>query len=175
LGPEGAPVIIQVFGDFLDENTANADRAVRDAMAGRDDIRYEFRYFPFDQSCNPSLPRTGSPQGCRAAHAAEAAGHIGGHDMYWRMHDWLMTNRADFSDAALQQAAMSMGLEPMMFMAALDVPQVTDAIQSDIAITQRLGPPRMPRVHINGRLVPRWNIPGESILDRMIDEAAFGP
>src|SRR6185503_1251954 len=106
--PEDAPVRIMLFGDYLEPGTATADRTIRDAIAGRGDIRYEFRYYPIDQSCNSYVPRTMFPNACRAAAAAEAAGQIGGMEAFWRMHEWLLTHQAEVSqsgDAAIRAAA----------------------------------------------------------------------
>jgi protein-disulfide isomerase/uncharacterized membrane protein len=175
MGPATAPVKIQVFGDFQEPNTGDVDRIIREAMIGRDDIRYEFRYYPADQSCNPALPRNIYPLGCRAARAAEAAGQLGGPDVYWRMHEWLFFSQKQFSDENLRKFATSLGLNADALMTTMNTPQVNQAIQGDISIAQRLGMPSIPRVYINGKLVARWNLANEFVIERIIEEAAVPP
>lgn len=176
LGPETAQVKIQVFGDLQEPNTAEVDQIIRNAMAGRDDIRYEYRYFPADQSCNPHVQRSPYPLGCRAARVAETAGQLGGDQAYWRMHEWLMANQRNFSDASVRAFVSSLRLDPATFMAALEgdgAPEVAKAISDDISIGQRLHMTSLPRIYINGKVVARWNLPGEFILERIIEEAAI--
>jgi protein-disulfide isomerase len=167
-------VKIQIFGDLQEPSTAQIDRTVRDAMAGREDIRYEFRYFPADQSCNPHVQRSPYPLGCKAARIAEAAGQLGGPDVYWRMHDWLMSNQQQFTDANLRAFAPTIGLSPDVLLATTESTQVSEAIAGDVSIGQRLHITSIPRVSVNGKLVARWNLTGEFIMARVIEEAAMG-
>lgn len=172
LGPANARAKVTLFGDLLEPITAQADKTIRNAMVGRDDIWYEFRYFPVDKSCNPSLPRTLFPQACRAARAAQAAAVLGGRDAYWKMHDWIQANQKTFSDPAVKAAAAAMGLKPDEFMKAMDSEEVGKAVATDADIGKRIGIPEIPRIFVNGKLVPRWNLPNEFILERIIEEAA---
>lgn len=174
LGPEGATVRVQVFGDLQEPNTAEVDRTIRNAMAGRDDIRYEFRYFPADQSCNKHVQVSPYPLGCRAAKAAEAAGILGGHEVYWRMHEWLMNNQQRFTDDNLRAFVQTLGLDPGVFMITMDTPEVAQAIETDSSLGSRLGMQAIPRIFVNGKVVARWNLPGEFIIERVIEEAASG-
>lgn len=169
--PETAPIKVTLWGDFLEPNCAEADRIIRDAIAGRNDIRYEFRYFPFDQACNPTLPRTIIPNGCRAAKAAEAAGQMGGIDTYWRMHMWLMENQKSFSDAALRAAAAGFGLDAEAFMKRLDAPDIAETIGKDANIGSRLHIGEIPSVFVNGKLITRPLLKDQFIIERVIEEA----
>lgn len=176
-----APVKIEMFGDFLEPNCAQADQTIRDACAGRADIHYEFRYFPIDQSCN-AVPNNMFPGGCRAARAAEAAGQLGGPDAYWAMHIWLMTHQQQLKaapgadpiatiDAAVRAAAPGMGLDPGALITKMDSPDVAQIVSSDANIGYRIGIPEIPRIFVNGKLVPRWNLPGGFVLERIIERA----
>lgn len=173
LGPENAQVKVTLFGDLLEPNTAEADKIIRTAMAGRNDIWYEFRYFPVDKSCNPSLPQTLFPQGCRAARAAEAAGQLGGPAAYWKMHDWVEANQTTFSDPAAKAAAASFGLNVDEFMKKMDGDEVGKNVATDADIGRRINIPEIPRIFIQGKLVPRWKLPNEFVLERIIEEAAM--
>ena len=170
--PDSVPVRITIFGDLLEPNTAQADKTIRDAIAGRDDIRYEFRYFPMDQTCNPAAPRTMFPGACRAARAAEAAGQLGGIDAYWAMHIWVATHPQEINDTALRAAAVAAGLNGDAFMAKLESPEVARIVADDANLGFRIGLPEIPRIFVNGKVVTRWNVPGQFVLERIIEDAA---
>ncbi len=184
--PENTPINVQVWGDMLEPNTAEADKILRDMIVGRGDIRYEFRYFPFDQACNPGLGRTAFPLGCRAIKAAEAAGLLGmesaqaqgpeaakqaGIEMYWKMHIWIMEHQKEFSDAALRAAAPGMGLNPDVLFAKMSSQEVATVVGDEAGLGFRIGIPEIPRIFVNGKLISKWNIPGQFILERVIQEA----
>src|SRR5262245_7156315 len=169
-GSETAPVRVILFGDLLERGTAAADRVIRDAAAVRGDIRYEFRYFPLDQSCNPKLPRTTFPLGCSAARAAEAAGQVGGIDAYWRVHVWITEHQREFSEAALRTAAPSLGLDPAELSAKMNSPEVARVVAEDAGTGNRIGIPEIPRVFVDGRLLVRWSLPEQPILARVLEE-----
>lgn len=93
LGPDGAATEVVVWGDYTEAGTAKADKIIREFLAGRDDVRYTFRHYPFDGNCNENIPYNRHPLACWAAHAAEAAGLLGGSDAYWKIHAWLFENQ----------------------------------------------------------------------------------
>jgi protein-disulfide isomerase len=169
---ENASVRVTLFGDLLERGTAAADRVIRDAAAARGDVRYEFRYFPLDQSCNPTLPRTTFPLGCSAARAAEAAGEVGGIDAYWRTHIWITEHQREFSVEALRTAAPSLGLDPAGLLAKMNSPEVARVVAEDARTGQRIGIPEIPRVFVNGRPLGRWSLPEQPILARVLEEAS---
>lgn len=173
--PAGSPVNIQIWGDFLEPGTADLDKRIRGLIAGRDDVRYEFRYFPVDQSCNPNVPQTFIANSCRAVMAAEAAGKLGGATAYWAMHEWLMANQKTFSDDSLRAAAPGMGLNPELLLATMNTPEIKEIITTEVGVARRIGMPSIPRLFINGRIVERWDAPGGNILERILDEAPTVP
>jgi protein-disulfide isomerase len=168
---ENAPVRVTLFGDLLERGTAGADRVIRDAAA-RGDVRYEFRYFPLDKTCNPKLPRTTFPLGCSAARAAEAAGEVGGLDAYWRTHVWITEHQQGFSVEALRAAAPSLGLDPAELLARMNSPEVARVVAEDAGTGHRIGIPEIPRVFVNGRLLARWSLADQPILARVLEEAS---
>ncbi|MBX3377870.1 MAG: DsbA family protein [Phycisphaeraceae bacterium] len=172
LGPANAKVKITIFGDLLEPTTAEADRTVRDAMAGRTDMWYEFRYFPVDKECNPALPQTLFPGSCRAARAAEAANTMGGSEAYWRMHDWIQANPKNITDETLRGAAKAMGLDPDELFRRMESPDIRKLVETDANIGSRLHITEIPRISVNGKHIARWRLKDEYILERIIEEAA---
>jgi protein-disulfide isomerase len=175
MGPAQAPINITVFGDLQEPNTAQADTLIREYIAGRPDIRYEYRYFPVDPDCNPDAPRMPGMAGCRAARAAEAAGQLGGDAAYWAMHQWLMANQKSFGDDALRGVAPQIGLDPDALLSTMNSPEVSAIIAGDVDIGKRMRITSIPRIHVNGKHVPRWQIPGGGLLETIIEEAPTLP
>jgi protein-disulfide isomerase len=167
---------VVLFGDFQEAGTATADAAIRAYITGRRDVRYEFRYYPVDRSCNPNIPSNlplpiKDVAGCRAAKAAEAAGQLGGDAAYWGMHEWLMTHQTSFNDdAALRAEAQAVGLDPDAFIAKMNSPEVSQIIATDVDIGHRVGITEIPRISVNGKLIPRWKLPGGGVLETIIEE-----
>src|SRR5690606_131774 len=81
LGDQGEGVVtVVVWGDLQEPNTAMADAEVRRLIEAGRPIRYAFRHFPVDQSCNASSPMTLHPAACAAAQVREAAFLVGGEE-----------------------------------------------------------------------------------------------
>ncbi|MBN2445730.1 MAG: thioredoxin domain-containing protein, partial [Phycisphaerae bacterium] len=101
MGDADASVTVELWGDFQEPYTAQADAIVRQFVADHGNVQYAFRHFPFDRDCNTALKvETRHPLACEAARAAEAAGRLGGSAAYWKMHVWLMEHQDSFSLAA---------------------------------------------------------------------------
>ncbi len=184
--PEAAaapkPVEIVLFGDYQESFTAAIDKDIRAALAALpasgSGARYTFRHYPVNKGCNPALPAVVPesaihPLACRAALAAEAAGTLGGSDAYWRMHDWLLKNQADFNDNALKAAAAQLGLDAAALLAAMDKPEAAQAIAEDCRAAQQLGLTGVPMVFVNNRLVPRPQREGDNLMARILEVAAI--
>jgi protein-disulfide isomerase len=174
-GPDAAKVKIVIWADYQEQWTAEADGIIRKWMAGRSDVQYCFRHFPFNQDCNSLVDRTAHPQACRASQAAEAAGKLGGVQAYWKMHVWLMAHQAEFNDQTLRQAVTEMHLAPEAFFAVMSSLEIKAVIEEDVTagkpLLYRGG---IPTIYVNGKVVPRWRLENQQVLERILDEAA-GP
>ncbi len=169
-------VDVVLFGDYQEPYTAEMDVAIRESMRGKGNVRYTFRHFPIDPTCNPTLPpnvrkEAIHPKAGQAAKAAEAAGSIGGAAGFWKMHDWLMRNLETFSDESLRAAAGKMGIDADALFAAMKRPEITAPIFEDERAAQQLGLNAVPMVFVNGRWVPRAMRGDENIVLRIIEEA----
>lgn len=171
LGSSNPKVDILVYGGYEEPITAGLDGILRGMMQGRDDCRYSFRNYPFDQTCNPNVSKTLHKNACRMSRAAEAAGLLGGDDAFWRMHVWLIDNVKSFSDEALRRAAAEQGLDPDALFAKMESPEVEQALKTDIAGGKRMIPRGIPTLYINGRWVPRFELEGHDILGLIFAEA----
>ena len=181
LGAAEPVVDIVVWGGFEEPNTAQADIAARAFVAGREDARYTFRHYPFNSDCNSNISDQRHPNACTMSFAAEAAEHLGGMEVYWKMHAWLMEHHDSFSEEALRAAATEMGLDADKLLETMATADVQAAIADDIEMAKtlprlRLGMPKglhsIPGVFVNNKHVPRWTLPGEDVLGRILKEAA---
>ncbi|MEW6197040.1 MAG: thioredoxin domain-containing protein [Planctomycetota bacterium] len=181
LGPPEARVRIVVWGDYQEPLTTEADGIIRAFAAGRNDVTYSFRHYPFNTDCNPHVSTKRFPHACRAAQAAEAAGQLGGPTAHAAMHAWLMDNAPQFSEDAVVAAAVEMGLDAAAFRAALDAPGVAARIAEDVRAAKMLpslrygAPPGLhaiPAIFINGKYVPRWRPDRRQVLDVILRAAA---
>ncbi|MCA9286078.1 MAG: thioredoxin domain-containing protein [Phycisphaerales bacterium] len=180
-GPTGSPesresrvAEVVVWGDYEEPYTAELDRRVRAVVEQTEDVRYTFRHYPVNRSCNPSAARTLHDDACAAAQAAEAAGALGGNDAYWRLHDWMMAHQDTLDATSLAAAAAELGFDAEAFAAAMSSPQVAEAIRADGAAAKSLGLRSIPFVFVNGKFVPFWRKDNEPLIERIIDEARTG-
>jgi protein-disulfide isomerase len=172
-GPDNARIKVVMWSDYQERETPKADGIICKWMAGRTDVQYVFRNFPFNQACNTIVKSSPHALACRAAQAAEAAGRLAGVDGYWKMHDWLMDHQAKFNDDALRKAAAGMGFNADTLLATMDSPEVKAAIEEDVrtgnAMLYRGG---IPTIYVNGKVIPRWQIDNRPALEQILKEAA---
>ncbi len=172
-GPADAKVKVLVWGDYEESYTAIADAVIREFAAQNADTLYTFRMYPLDAACNGSLAnkKERSPNACRAAQAAQAAGAIAGADGYWRMHEWLMTHQSGFNDDALRAALPALGFDPTAFFTAMEDPDVAEAIRYDIRAGDAQQFQHVPLIFINNKMVPRWMHDFKPVLGQILEAA----
>ncbi|MCP3905767.1 MAG: thioredoxin domain-containing protein [Planctomycetes bacterium] len=173
-GPANAAARVMVWGDYQEPYTAQLDARIRAVVEARDDVSYSFRHYPIDQSCNSSASRTMHPFACRGSQAAEAAGRLGGREVYWKMHTWLMENQVPLDDAKISEGARAVGLDPAALLKEMQSPEVAAAIQEDGAAAKRQGLRGVPFAFVNSKNVVYWSLAGEPLPERIIEEAAAG-
>ncbi len=182
-GPDDAALKVVVWGDYQEPGTAEMDGIIRAYAAEKKNVQYTYRHFPFNSDCNPNLAERRFPQACLAARAAEAAGQLGGPIGFWRMHAWLMENRAGFSDETLRAVADSMGFDPNVLFALLETEEIKQRIEEDTVAGKqlprlRLGMPPgihgIPSIFINNKFVPRSRLNDKAILREILEAAASG-
>jgi protein-disulfide isomerase/uncharacterized membrane protein len=172
LGPADAAVTVVVWGDYQEPGTAKADSIFQDQVAKRRDVRYVFRHFPVNRSCNPVPERDLHPQACLAARAAETAGQLGGQRAYWAMHAWLLDHRDAVSEEAVLSQAAALGLDRAAFAQTSASAAVEAAIQEDCQGAKQVGMTAVPTVYVNGRFVPRLRLPGADPMSLILNAAA---
>jgi protein-disulfide isomerase len=170
MGPQDARVSVVIWGDYRDSYTSQADAIIRRLTASRGDVRYAFRHYPMDESCNPATTKTQHPHACYAARAAEAAGAILGADGYWAMHAWLLEDRDRLSEQALRAFAVELAIDEGARFAEMEAPELDHLIAEDAEAAKAAGLRNVPCIFINGKMVPRWT--REGVLEAIVEDAA---
>jgi protein-disulfide isomerase/uncharacterized membrane protein len=163
---------VVVFGDYQEKHTRRVDEIMRNRVAKQPGIRYTFRHCPFDQTCNPNISKTFHPQACLAARASEAAGALGGTDLFWRMHVWLWPNYQRFNMDNFKKVARGFELDPEVFAETMISSEVEAALQEDVQATWDLKINSIPTVYINGKLLARWRLQEDEKMSLLLDELA---
>lgn len=182
MGPDNAKVRIDIYADYQEPGSKKCDAAIREWMKGKDSVRYNYRHFPVDESCNEVTSRTIFPKSCIGHRAAEAAGQLGGTDAYWKMHIYIYDHIDDLSVDGVVGEAKAIGLDPDKFKAKMNSPEVEAAIMEDARgakptkdtkniagmLLYRGG---IPTVYVNGKVVPRWRLSKEVVIGKILDKA----
>jgi protein-disulfide isomerase/uncharacterized membrane protein len=171
----GEKVNVVVFGDFNEPNCKKVDDMIKAWLATKP-ISYSWRHFPFDNTCNPAVPKAMFPSGCVAAKGVEAAAVVGGAEAYWNMHDLLFQKGANLTPNVIAMAAGVVGLDQAKYDAAATSGPVGVLVQNDTLLGARMGFRAIPAIYVNGKLVERWSRgENDNVLERVIDYAAKHP
>jgi protein-disulfide isomerase/uncharacterized membrane protein len=181
-GADDPVVDVVMWGDYEESSTARANGIITEFAKNNPAVRYTWRHFPVNSDCNPKSPDKRHPNACRMALAAEAAGVLGGQEMYWRLHDWLIGHWETYSETAMLTAAVDMGLDRNELLAAMSRGDLFANIAGDIKAgdefpSLRYGMPAgiygVPAIFINGRFAVRWSLEGgEEVLTSLLRTAA---
>ena len=166
LGPIGARVQIEEFGDFQCPSCAALSPALNQAeQKYRGQVCIVFRHFPVASHQHAQA----------AARAAEAAGL---QNRFWEMHDLLYGSQLVWTREAkvqeiFSQFAKSLGLDLERFNTDLERDQVNSRIVADQQRGASLGVNRTPAIFINGRRLPDSSLNQKGLQD-VIDAAVNG-
>jgi hypothetical protein len=126
--------------------------------------------------CNAALPEkfTDVPGSCLAVRAVKAAGVVGGIEGHQALHDWTFANQAELGsmdEGAWSAVASQHGIAEGAFIEAIMDPVVNRLIASDIAEYRRLRNRHLPTLRIEQKIMPRFYLEGEPVIDRVLIEA----
>lgn len=160
LGPKLAPVRIVIFTDYQCPDCRAIEAQVEEVLRRWPEVSVSVKHFPFCSDCNRRLAERASnphPGACRAAHAAEAAGLLGGAPGFWRMHRWLFARGGEFNTAELEAALPGLEFDVGEFRALLSSPSVSASVEADIEEGIALGLYVTPMIFLNGEELRGWN------------------
>jgi protein-disulfide isomerase/uncharacterized membrane protein len=169
-GPAEAPIRIVIFSDYQCIDCRRIEAEVRGLIETRDDISVSAKHFPMCADCNRYATTTLHPNACSAAQAAEAAGIIGGNDLFWRMHHWLFDRRGGFTRPELMVILAEWGIDATRFEATMGSPEVDLRVRADIDEAYGLGLHFTPMIFINGVELKGWN--AQNAVTRAVERVA---
>lgn len=103
-----------------------------------------------------------------SARFAIAAKTVAGDDAYKAVHDALLSFTGDPSDVALRRLAEGLGLDGDAILAAMDAPEVTEALSRTRALAQQLSISGTPSFVLDQELL-RGYLPADAMLDMVTE------
>jgi protein-disulfide isomerase/uncharacterized membrane protein len=177
VGTEEAELEVVLWMEYTSEFSANIEDQIQRMRGIYPDMKLSYRVYPIDNQCNPRVAKSINkfPMACRTALAAKAAFITGGADGAWRFHQWLLENGPQVSgDQDLLAGAIAIGVDPAVFMDAIDSPEASAMVAEDVelgAVMRFRGPPAL---FVNGRHVSRFQLEGYDILGAVFKAAHEG-
>ena len=148
VGPSNTPLQIVEFSDFFCPVCQRASKFNTIILAShRQDVRFIFKEFPLDTSCNDAVQRMLHPGACAVAAAAEYA-HLQG--KFWPLHDRIFEEGHQYNPSILEQDAARLGLDMPRFRACVSSGEGMAAVKRDVAEGKRLGVTSTPTYVVNG-------------------------
>ncbi len=124
--PDGDITLVE-FVDYRCGYCKKAHAEVAELIQSDGNIRYVLKEFPIL-----------GEQSVLASRFAIAVRAVGGADIYWQMHDALMTLRGDVSPETLDRLATELGLDPAAVRTAMTNPEVDAEIAANHALGDAL-------------------------------------
>lgn len=148
VGPSNAPIQVIEFSDFFCPVCQRASKFNTIILAShRQDVRFVFKQFPLDTSCNDAVQRMVHPGACAVAAAAECA-HL--QRKFWSLHDRIFEEGHLYNPKMLEQDAARLGLDAPRFQACLASGEGLAAVKRDVAEGKRIGVASTPTYVVNG-------------------------
>ncbi|HKY33981.1 MAG TPA: thioredoxin domain-containing protein [Candidatus Polarisedimenticolia bacterium] len=156
-GDPKAPVTIVEFADFQCPYCASSVpliRQVMDAFPGK--VRFAYKHLPL-----VSIHPHARPAALASLEAAQQG-------KFWEMHDLLYENYRALDPASLNRYAQQVGLNMAEFEKAMASEEHKQAVEKDMADSQRAGVTGTPAFFVNGKRVMQRDF---DTFKRMIEEA----
>lgn len=143
LGDPNAPYTVLEYACFGCPHCAQSFPHLFQLVKENPEIKVKFRSFPLTGECNAAAARTGRPEVCRAAMAAQCANQQG---KFWDFAGLVFANQQQLGDELLAAAANQVGLDFDAFSRCITDPAVLQAVSADAAsgaAVQIMGTPTM--------------------------------
>lgn len=151
LGSPDAPLQLVVFSDFeCPSCKANERRLERLVASFGDRISIVYKNAPLSSDCNPGVLTNPHPHACNAAYAGIAA-HLQGR--FVPFHNALFHLPGAPTPQAIENTAISLGLDVARLKADMGSQQVRDRLKQDVDLAARLKIVLTPSMFLNGRQI----------------------
>ncbi len=148
-GSDDATVMVVEFSDFLCPFCSKASKYIKIAESGtHDTVRFVFRHYPLDKSCNSRLRSNLHPGACLLAEGAACAFE---QNKFWEYHDIAFETNTQISRSVVMDNASKIGLDLGEFKRCLDSGRGLKVVSEDIEAALNAGVKSTPTLLINGR------------------------
>jgi protein-disulfide isomerase/uncharacterized membrane protein len=148
-GSADSPVVVVEFSDFECPHCKLASAALdplRAEFAGQ--VRFVFKHFPLDRSCNRAVGHSTHPRACIAADAAVCAGL---QDRLWDFQEEVFARSVD--EEALQHAAEASGLNLAAWQQCRWTARARELVVADVEDGLRVGVNKTPTFLVGSTLL----------------------
>ena len=155
----GGSVDFLVWSDYQADITKEIDSEIKDLIKRNPDVRYAFRHYPIDESCNAGVSGASTKYegSCYLAKLVEAVDVLSGDGPRWSMHDWIIAQPAPVDlTLALEQASLLSGVDKSVVLDVTLGIDVNGRMRADILSKNVVWRKNIPVLMIDGRFVPRW-------------------
>lgn len=171
------PIEFVVWGDYQANLSAELDGEIqRFINEDSSRIKYSFRHFPVDESCNGGVANMAKKYdgSCVLSKLVEAVNLLAGSEERWAMHDWILgqSNPVDL-DEAMQRAVVFSGADEGVIQDVLNSIEVNSRMRMDILSKNQVWRKSIPVLMVNGRFVPRWksdDVTANELFHRIVEE-----
>lgn len=161
-GPENAPVTIVKFSDFQCPHCRQGAQALHPVLAAnKDKVRFVYRNFPMDSSCNRGTEGRGHPAACDASRALICASKDG---QFQKFYETIFEHQPELKAGKIaEQLSEWTGFDREKLRACMTDPATESQLLSDIEEGLKLDIAATPTFYINGRIVegalpgPAWS------------------
>lgn len=163
-----------VWGDYQSTQSVELDREVQALLKENPNIRYAYRHFPLDKTCNRFVGDniTNYEGSCFIAKAVESVHLLSGDDARWLMHNWVIESpQRGNQSVVLAKAAEISGQNQGVIQDVMESIEVVNRLQNDTAAKNVVWRKSLPVLMIDGRFVPRWRateLPANELFQRIL-------
>ncbi len=149
-GPDGAPIRVVEYSDFLCPYCRNLAAALSNYLPNSGDrVAIFYKNYPLDKDCNPGLSRTLHEGACELALGAVCASEQG---KFWPYHDRIFSQQPHNPEVDdVVRIAASVGLDEDQMRSCMESSSAKDKLAAQIAEAKRLEVKSTPTLFINGK------------------------
>lgn len=161
-GVENAKYTLVEFADFKCPHCKHASNTIGLFLKGRPDVKFIYKPYPLDGTCNPSSPQKGDGSRCQFAAYALCAQKIANKGL--DVTHWLFDNQEKFFEVSdgktlLPQIQEKFGLDSKTMSECADSAETYDLIGRSAQEGKAAQVEGTPTIYLNGKKLPWGQIP----------------
>jgi protein-disulfide isomerase/uncharacterized membrane protein len=145
------------FADYKCPHCKAAGKTIELFLSTRNDVKFTFKPFPLDGTCNPNIQRKGDNSRCVFAAYTLCSEKL--FQKGWEMNHWLFENQEKFFDVSdaksiLPQIADKFGFDTKTLESCADSAEIYDSIVKSTQEGVLANVEGTPTVYLNGKKLP---------------------